>query len=212
MDIKDFKNVLYKTLEYETNIENSTCFLFAADTNKFKIGTYVTTDLFSFYFEVDENSVFKISNAHESANNKCNVEIYCLKQSSGNAFYAKLVNKDGTPVTQMFGTTNTRKEIFYGIIKSTLTAEVIEIDADANLLATINFNSENILGSEETTNASTINVDVLGTTEVTKNAMIRGNLTIDNDANVRNNAYIQTDFNSGSLNVNQNSKIGRAHV
>ena len=207
MDIKDFKNVLYKTLEYETNIENSTCFLFAADTNKFKIGTYVTTDLFSFYFEVDENSVFKISNAHESTNNKCNVEIYCLKQSSGNAFYAKLVNKDGTPVTQMFGTTNTRKEIFYGIIKSTLTAEVIEIDAAANLLATINFNSENILGSEETTNASTINVDVLGTTEVTKNAMIRGNLTIDNDANVRNNAYIQTDFNSGSLNVNQNSII-----
>ena len=207
MDVKDFKNVLYKTLEYETNIENSTCFLFAADTNKFKIGTYVTTNLFSFYFEVDENLVFKISNAHASANNKCNVEIYSLRQTSGNAFYAKLVNKDGTPVTQKFGTTNTRKEIFYGIIKSTLTAEVSEIDENATLLATIDFNSENILGSEETANASTINVDVLGNTEVTNNAMIRGNLTITNDAAVGNNASIKSNFTSGNLEVQNNSVV-----
>ncbi len=207
MDVKDFKNVLYKTLEYETNIENSTCFLFAADTNKFKIGTYVTTDLFSFYFEADENSVYKISNAHAATDNKCNVEIYSLRQTSGNAFYAKLVNKDGTPSTQKFGTTNTRKEIFYGIIKSVLTAEVSEIDENATLLATIDFNSESILGSEETANASTINVDVLGNTEVTNNAMIRGNLTVTNDATVGNNASIKNDFTSGNLEVKKDSIV-----
>jgi len=173
-DIRNLKNVLYKTLEYTTNIESNKCVLFSAN-DAYKIGCYLSTPDFSFYFEVDNNGVYKITNAKCNTTGK-SVSIYFENTNNMNRYYAELNSG-------IFGYTTTRKEIFYGIMNAELTAATTEVLE--NPVVTIDFSTEEILGSYKISdNAEVLDINVQRNVVVGGNASVSQNLTVSGSTSI----------------------------